>query len=129
MRLGKIEKVILLHILNFRDDKNRTYSLHNRHDWRPESIPLVYVRNRIFGTHRITPSNKASFSRALKSLEKKGIIETHNHTGYGQGRYSTQAWPAERVRVLLEEGERLTFTNILEKLTSSSSNGTLEVVT
>ena len=123
MRLGKMEKLILLNIATFREDKNRTVSKYNRRDWGPEAIPLDYVRNRIFGTHsNITPSNKASFSRALRRLEEKGLIERHNYAT--RARYSTHAWLAHRTRNLTKEGERLTLTNIVEKLTSISGNGT-----
>jgi len=126
MRLGKMEKLILLHIATFRESKNKTYSRHSRHEIGVWAIPLVYVRNRIFGTaFKITSSNKASFSRALRRLEEKGLIETFNYAGYGQSRYSTHAWLTPRVRALTEEGERLTFTDMFEKLTSISSNGTV----
>ena len=124
MRLGKMEKLILLNIATFREEKTQTVSKYNRHDWGPEAIPLVYVRNRIFRTYsNITPSNKASFSRALRRLEEKGLIERHNYAT--KARYSTHAWLTPRTRALTEEGERLTFTNIVEKLTPISSNGTV----
>ena len=121
MRLGKMEKLILLNIVNFHKEENKTISKYQRFYTSPGKIPLVYVRNRIFGTaHFITPSNKASFSRALRRLEEKGLIETWNHVSE-RTRYSTHAWPTPRIRALTEEGERLTFTNIVEKLTSISS--------
>jgi len=124
VRLGKMEKAILLTIKEFSQatptvrHQFSSYRGKSRHDWLTGLVAILYVRNKVF--HRkgirvaITPSNKASFSRALRNLEQKGLIKTQNKISYA--RYRTHAW-------LTEEGERLTFTDVFEKLTSRSRPG------
>lgn len=125
MRLGKVEKAILLTIKEFYQVTTATRqqftNYGGRHRFETLSlVALLYVRNKVF--HReglrtiITPSNKASFSRALNSLEQKGFIETVNKIT--DARYRTHVW-------LTEEGETLTLGNMVVKLTSISSNGTV----
>jgi len=123
MRLGKVEKAILLTIKEFNQatpaTRQQFTSYRGRHRYEGFTlVALLYVKNKVF--HReglrttITPSNKASFSRALKSLEQKGLIKTQNKIT--DARYRTHVW-------LTEEGETLTLGNVITKLTSISSNG------
>ena len=115
MRLGYLEKMILQNILGMKrriplydiliDFKNR------RGGW-ADGIPLLRVRNRLFFLETITPSQKSSFSRTLRRLEKKGLIITRNHVS--EAIYRTHVWITDEG----EEAIKLTFDSHTEKLTS-----------
>lgn len=100
MRLGHLEKLILDNILGMKEEipmYTKGVDFKNRRlEW-GDRIPLLKVRNRLFGIEFITPANKASFSRALRSLEEKGLITTSNHVS--AAKYRTHVW-------LTDEGEK-----------------------
>ena len=83
-RLGKIEKLILCNLLGI---EKGTWFIegfygfkYHRQPWSATRGPTTLsIRNNIFDVRVITASNKASFSRALKRLEEKGLISTANH--------------------------------------------------
>jgi hypothetical protein len=98
-RLGHLEKLILTNLLGLEQKKPLYDSLiefkNRRLEW-AGGIPLLKVRNRILGVEFITPANKASFSRALRRLEEKGMIVTRNHVSVA--RYRTHAWLTDEGR-------------------------------
>ena len=100
MRLGRLEKLILKNILGMKkgiSPYDMLIEFKNRRRGWADGIPLLKVRNRLFGVEFITPTNKASFSRALRQLEEKGLIMTRNHVS-GTDKYRTHVW-------LTNEGE------------------------
>lgn len=100
MRLGHLEKLILKNILGMKEgisSYNRFIEFKYRRLGWADGIPLLKVRNRLFGVEYITPSHKASFSRALRRLEEKGLITTRNQVS-GTDKYRTHVW-------LTDEGE------------------------
>jgi len=81
LRVGYIENLILDNI-TLCEERGYPPPFVSFRKWRLTwefGIPILGIRNRIFGVERITASEKASFSRALRSLEKKGLIKTRNH--------------------------------------------------
>ncbi len=102
MRLGHLEKLILSNILWMKEgllkyDPFPPEFKYRRFRWFKDSIPLLNIRNRLFGVNYITPANKASFSRSLRTLEKKGLIKARNGIS-GTDNYRTHVW-------LTDEGE------------------------
>ena len=84
------------------------------------SPTTLMVRNNIFDIETITPSNKASFSRALKRLEEKGLIVTMNHMSLVT--YRTHFYLTPDGLEVTEGLLKVNFPFFHEKLTSISSN-------
>lgn len=85
MRIGQLEKLILANLYVCERDevppRLATFK-YKRHSW--WGTPTIWIRNHLFSIeheaiNEITPSMKASFSRALRMLNKKGLIEARNH--------------------------------------------------
>ena len=76
--LGKLEKNILRQLNLFEGTRGFAYAKYHRPECFHGKVALLGVRTRIYGSS-VTPSEKASFSRTLRRLEEKGLIETANH--------------------------------------------------
>jgi DNA-binding HxlR family transcriptional regulator len=117
LRFGKIEKLILCNLLGIEKGTwfiEDFYAFkHRRFHWiMPTTLS---IRNNIFDVKAITGSNKASFSRALKRLEEKGLILTRNHVSDKTYRTHVSFTPKgfeTAVRVL-----KVNFPHLAEKLT------------
>jgi len=101
MRVGHLERRILM---NLYDCEKNGYppTLANfkyRRISRWWGTPTLGIRNHIFGVNHITSSEKASFSRSLKLLESKGLIETRNHVS--DRRYRTHVKLTEKGKDLI----------------------------
>jgi len=133
MRLGKIEKLILYNLYGV---ENKCWPLEDFYAfkykrWRmskgPWSSPTtLMVRNNIFDVETITPSNKASFSRALRRLDEKGLITTMNYVSLVT--YRTHFFITDKGEETVKSLLKVNFPFFYQKLTSTSCNGALEVV-
>jgi len=82
-RIGEIERLILQNLLTIENTGNRPPLCDLRYSRNPIypkvwGYPAIWIRNNIWGLEGITPSIRASFSRALHSLDKKGLIVCRN---------------------------------------------------
>ncbi|KXA97270.1 hypothetical protein AKJ39_03505 [candidate division MSBL1 archaeon SCGC-AAA259J03] len=104
MRIGRIERLILVNLLEMEENvPENPYQIdysakYTRRYW-GERIPTLGIRNRIYGRD-VGPSERASFSRALRRLEEKGLIRAWNHAGWGEKDYRTHV-------KLTEEGKKI----------------------
>lgn len=78
MRLGALEKRVLAAILESRDAPEYRPRF-TRYGRRPGAVILIDVRDRLWG-RSVTASQRASLSRALRTLEEKGLIRSLYHT-------------------------------------------------
>ena len=83
IRLGQIERLILDNLRNIEVPKDeiiwmsRENAKYRRAYW-AGMVPLLVLRNHIYGIELVGPSERAAFSRAVKSLERKGLVKTRN---------------------------------------------------
>lgn len=82
MRIGRIERRILLGLLYLNRVKEEGRSLDDlrvqggcSRDYKEDAMPSLYVRNYVF-RWRAGPRNseRVSFSRAMRALERKGLV-------------------------------------------------------
>lgn len=82
-RLGEVERLIIVNLSKYEVPKGaftrmrRENAKYRRHFW-AGMVPILDIRNHIYGIETIGASERASFSRAVKSLEKKGLVQTSN---------------------------------------------------
>jgi len=83
IRLGQIERLILDNLRNIKVPNDKIYCMsrenakYRRIYW-AGMVPLLVLRNHIYGIELVGPSERAAFSRAVKSLERKGLVKTRN---------------------------------------------------
>ncbi len=149
VRLGEQQRGILAFYVKWRDEWGKPQSIYGgafltgrskygnfRGAWGSEHIPVLWARNEMF--HRpirepyrlrnmtrvvITPSGKASFSRSLRQLEAKRLIECKNSIT-GKQNYATHYKITKKGEKVLEQ---VNFSNISQKLTCQTGGGS-EVV-
>jgi hypothetical protein len=136
MRLGRLEKSILVSLKTFREDDSPIPKIYEQLDiallyeveWSKDLVPILYLRNRLsldkslpspYQHWRVIPSFKASFSRALTSLERKGLIKSRkdvSENGYRTYVALTDKGKDKATTLLnanfLVEGKKLTFKEV-----------------
>lgn len=121
MRIGQLEKNILVNLYVCERDKAppslATFKYRRFSRW--WGSPTIWIRNHIFPVDAMTPSMKASFSRALRMLSKKGLIEVRNHVS--DKIYRTHVKLTVRGKKLTEKRGRyllnVNFQDNIQKLT------------
>lgn len=134
IRLGEQQKDILAFYIQLRDHFSppqctirSKYKRSSGGCWGTTYIPTLWVRNslfycdpsripyelREFSQGRVTPSEKASFSRSLRQLEAKGLVECRNHVDDEKNYTTHYKITAKGEKVL----EQVNFSHNSQKLT------------
>jgi hypothetical protein len=119
-RLGNLEREILQLLLKVEKtgkippmSKSKYWRMNFFDSWKNRDlphVPLIWLRNQIFRARYcrdIKASDKANFSRAVKTLTEKGLVRTRNW--FSARNYSTHVrLTKEGYGFLLREREKLT---------------------
>lgn len=110
-RIGEIEELILRNLYRIEhEDRGRgAYRVGEKYHritgakWgQVTEVALLEVWNWIYGVKIFDASKRASFSRAVRTLEDKGLIETRNRISGKKG-YRTHAKLTEKGEELVEK--------------------------